>query len=267
MSGFSRAATFVLAVVLSIHFNKCQKYTYSIPSQNLPMKKSLNTLLIAAIVSVTAVCSYAAEAVSEAVVLKVKGNAHATIPGQSENVAVKVGDKLPQGSSVQTSGNSEVEIQVFSGSQTTIKPDTTVNLNKLSLTTENGAITKQTALIDLTTGSVVSSLDPSKKAINDYSIRTPKGVAAARGTVYTVTVAKDGVVRTFVARGVVVFFNPATGQSVTVQNGYTVTVGADGTISDPVLSTDAHLDAAKEQFKNDEDKNRAIDITIVSPSS
>jgi hypothetical protein len=231
------------------------------------MKKSLNSLLIAAIVSVTAVCAQAAEAVSEAVVLKVKGEAQASIPGKAGSVQVQEGDKLPQGTTIQTSANAEVQIQVFSGSETTIKSDSKVNLNKLSLTTENGTITKQTALIDLSTGSVVSTLDPSKKSINDYSIRTPKGVAAARGTRYTVSVSATGDVRTYVARGVVVFFNPSTGQSVTVQNGYTVTVGADGTISDPVVATEAQLDAAQEQFKTDDDKNRAIDITIVSPSS
>ena len=37
-------------------------------------------------------------------------------------------------------------------------------------------------------GKVLSTLDPARKAINRYGVRTPKGVAAARGTVYAVRV-------------------------------------------------------------------------------
>ncbi|MDF3059100.1 MAG: hypothetical protein K0R17_3315, partial [Rariglobus sp.] len=213
------------------------------------MKKSLHSLFIAAIVSVTVVCAQAAEAVSEAVVLKVKGGALASIPGQANPVELKVGDKLPQGTVIETPANSEVEIQVFSGSTSVIQSGSKVDLSKISLTTANGEITKQTAVIGLSLGTVVSTLDPSKKAINDYSIRTPKGVAAARGTKYTVQVAPTGQVRTFVAQGVVVFVSP-TGKEVTVQSGYVVTVDDQGNISEPVEATDAQRDAARDAFKD-----------------
>ncbi len=228
------------------------------------MKKSLSSLFIAAIVSMTVVCVHAAEAVSEAVVINVKGGAQATLPGQSKSVEIKVGDKLPQGTVIQTPGNSEVEIQAFSGSTTTIKPGSKVDLSKLSLTTANGEITKQSALIDLTIGTVVSTLDPSKKAINDYAIRTPKGVAAARGTQYTVTVTGAGMVRVLVVTGVVRFTNSVTGQSVDVPAGFTVTIDADGKISEPVEASPEQQNA-----KSDEGASiqPVIDITIVSPSS
>jgi hypothetical protein len=231
------------------------------------MKKSLHSLFIAAIASVTVICAHAADALSEAVVLNVKGGAVASRPGQTGSTELKVGDKLPQGSVIETPGSSEVEIQVFPGTSAVIQSGSKVDLNKLSLTTANGEITKQTAELNLNVGTVVSTLDPSKKAINDYSVRTPKGVAAARGTKYTVNVGPSGQVRTYVAQGVVVFHNPATGQSVTVQNGYVVTIDEQGNISAPVEATQEQSDAAREQFKqNPGGQDRAIDITV-SPSA
>jgi len=231
------------------------------------MKKSLHLLFITAIVSVTVVCARATEAVSDAIVLKAQAGAQARLPGQAVPAEIKAGDKLPQGTVIQTSNKSEVEIQAFSGSTTVIKPGTKVELSKLSLTSSGGVITKQTALLNLTIGTLVSTLDPANKSINDYSIRTPKGVAAARGTIYTVTVSETGAVRTFVARGVVVFFNPTTHQEVTVQEGYAVVIDAQGNIGEPVEATEAQKEAAKEAFKKDPEKDRAIDITVVSPSS
>lgn len=201
------------------------------------MKKSLYSLFIAAILSVTVVCVHAAEAVSEAVVLSVSGSATATFPGQDKPVTIKVGDKLPQGTVIVTPEDSEVEIQAFSGSTSVIKPGSKVDLSKLSLTSSNGQITKQTALIDLTVGSVVSKLDPSKKAINDYSIRTPKGVAAARGTAYTVVVSPTGVITVTVNSGIVRFTNTNTGQFVDVKAGESITIAVDGTISGPFIIT------------------------------
>ena len=226
------------------------------------MKKSFYSLFLAAIVSLTAVCAHAAEAVSEAVVLKVTGAAQATLPGKAP-VDIKAGDKLPQGTIITTPASAEVEIQVFSGNITTIKPSTSATLNKLSITTSNGAVTKQTAEVGLKVGSVIANLDPSKKAINDYSVRTPKGVASARGTIYQVTVSLNGTVRTYVTTGVVVFVN-AQGQAITVPPGYAVEVAADGTIGEPAPATEAQQEAADGKNPASPD---VIDITTVSPSA
>ncbi len=224
------------------------------------MKKSLHSLIIAAVVSFAAVCANAAETVSEAVVLKVTGNAQATLPGQSR-AAIQVGDKLPQGTVIETPDNSAVDIQAFSGNTTTIQPGSKVELNKLSLTTDGGQITKQTAEIGLSLGTVVASLDPSKKGINDYSIRTPKGVAAARGTSYTVNVTASGEVTLFVATGVVTLVNES-GQSVTLQPGQSVKLTPAGTFSGIINER-----ATTAITTNPGASESNINITIVSPSS
>ena len=234
------------------------------------MKKSIYSLFVAAIVSVTAVCAQAAETISEAVVLKVSGTAQATQPGAAP-VDIKVGDKLPQGTVITTSSSSEVEVQTSPGSVTTIESDTTADLSKLSITTENGAVTKQSAIVDVKVGSVVAKLDPAKRAINDYSVRTPRGVAAARGTEYRVTVYSDGAVVVAVNKGSVRFTNPKTNQSVLVGTGQSVTIAADGTMRGPFRTT-IHIPS---RWDLDEDGNLfavyergTIDPTIiVSPSS
>lgn len=227
------------------------------------MKKSLSSLFLAAVVSVTVVCANAAETVSEAVVLKVTGNAKATLPSGASS-EIKVGDKLPQGTVIETSDGSAVDLQVFSGVKATIQPNSKLDISKLTLDSENGRVIKQTAELNLPLGTVVSSLDPSKKAINDYSIRTPKGVAAARGTLYTVTVTATGEVRTYVATGTVVFQGP--NGSVTVLAGQVVTVDAEGNISEPTAAT-AEQRARAEQIMRETGAaaGSEIDITI-SPS-
>jgi hypothetical protein len=238
------------------------------------MKKSLSSLFIAVILSVTVASVHAAEAASDAVVLALKGNVQVTLPGKAAPTEIKVGDRLPQGTKIVTAAGSELELQAFSGSSTIITEGSKVELTKLSLTTSEGVITKQTATLNLSVGSVISSLDPAKKAINDYSIRTPKGVAAARGTKYVVTVGVSGNVTTYVSTGVVTFFNPVTNQTVDVLPGYVVVVDEKGNISEPVKATKEQSEAAREQRKEDkkagyDDKTpvEIIDPTVVSASS
>ena len=199
------------------------------------MKKTFCSFLIAVVFSLTGLCAHAGEATAQAIVLRVKGSCVANIGGQSSTL--KVGDKLPQGATIITSPSSEVDVQTFNGAVATIGANTTVNLEKLSVTTDNGKVTKQTSLLNLKVGSVISTIDPANHNINDYGIRTPKGVAAARGTIYTVTVTASGKVQVYVTNSVVVFINPTTGQTVTVQAGYVVTVDENGAIGKPQLST------------------------------
>ena len=235
------------------------------------MKMSLRSLFIAGLVSLTAVCVQAAEVLSEAVVLKLTGPAEAVFPGQTQPVSLKVGDKLPQGTTITTSSTSEVDVQVFPGTTATIKAGSKVDIEKLALSSSNGVVTKQSSVINLKVGSVVSDLDPAKKSINDYSIRTPKGVAAARGTIYVVYVFSDGSTVTYVARGSVTFVNPTTGKSVTVNAGFAVKVDASGNIGSPDSSLGRELSAELRNGNRIKDVNaentESVDTTIiVSPA-
>jgi hypothetical protein len=128
----------------------------------------------------------------DAVALKVTGSVMVQLPGQPNPIALAEGAHIPQGATIITGANSEASIRPFNGAVSTIKADTTVQIEKLSVTTDNGAVSNQTALLSLLSGNLVSTLDPSKKHIDNYGVRTPKGVAAARGTVYDVQVDASG---------------------------------------------------------------------------
>ena len=105
--------------------------------------------------------------------------------------------KVPQGATITTGAASEVYLQAHTGTVATVKANSSVSLDELSVTTENGRVTRETTAINLKSGNLVSALDPAKRNVNNYQVRTPKGVAAARGTTFTVSY--NGVNYTIVA--------------------------------------------------------------------
>ncbi|MFA6961854.1 MAG: FecR domain-containing protein [Opitutaceae bacterium] len=230
------------------------------------MKKLFYSLLTAAFVSVAAVCVQAAEVTSDAVVVNVSGSAKALLPGKPDAMAIKAGDKLPQGTVITTEDASEVTVQVFTGTSATIKGGTTVGLEKLSLSSDNGILTKQSAMLDLKVGSVLSKLDPKKKSVNDYSVRTPKGVAAARGTIFQVDVARNGTTRAFVTTGVVTF--KSGNKEVAVQPGFIVIVDENGNIGEPVKATDSQLREIAEASEKNKEKygSTGDDVNEIDPN-
>jgi hypothetical protein len=185
------------------------------------MKTTLLRTLLAAVglFVFAAQTARAATAPNEATVLQLTGSAQVVrAPGQAP-VALRVGDKLPQGATIITGAGATVHIQPFAGAVSTVNENTEVSLDKLSLDTNNaGRVTKQTALLKLKSGNVVSILNPNNKDINDYGVSTPKGVAAARGTQFTSSVtAANGTVIS--ANADTVQFTDANGGTVTISQG------------------------------------------------
>ena len=227
------------------------------------MKKSFSSLILAIVVSFGAVCAQAAEVTSEASVLKLRGAAQIQLPGQTSATALKVGDKVPQGSIVSTPSKSSLELLVHPGVKATLKPASTVEIEKLSVTSAAGTISKQTTILNLKSGTVVSDIDGSKKGLNNYSIRTPKGLATANGTVYTVTVTGSNV-RIFVAQSTVTFIG-TDGKSVIVQAGEMVEISPEGVIGTPQPISDE----ATQAIENKDNSVYEIDPsqvgTVVSP--
>ena len=156
------------------------------------MKKTIFALAVAALFGFSGALLTAAEDPSEATVLKLTGSVKVQLPGQSVATDLHVGDKVPQGATITTGLGSEVYLQPFVGTVSSIKENATVVVEKLTVTTQDGVVKKQNALLNLKGGNLVSNIDPSKRAINNYGVRTPKGVAAARGTSYSVSVSGGG---------------------------------------------------------------------------
>lgn len=129
---------------------------------------------------------------TEATVLRLNGIARTRLPGGTDDVQLAEGAKLPKGATIITEDAAELYLQPFPGVIATIRPRSTVSIERLSLTVDDGIVKKQTALLNLTAGSVISTVDPAKRDINDYGVRTPKGIAYARGTSFTVSVEDEG---------------------------------------------------------------------------
>lgn len=148
---------------------------------------SMKTIRLA-IVSLAAVfgslLSFAQQTQADAFVSSIVGSAMVVVPGATEAVPVVIGQKLPEGSTVTTAEGASVLIQSHEGIQTGVGAKSSVVVGAHSVSSDG----VRTAVIDLKEGTTVSVLDPAKRSVNNYAIRTPKGVAAARGTTYSTNV-------------------------------------------------------------------------------
>ncbi len=143
------------------------------------------TLLFTSLVGL-AVSAFAQSTPNEATVARVTGTVTATLPDGS-TVAVTEGTKLPQGATITTGDKSEAYLVNHGDTTSVITANSVVEIAELSTTSAGGKVTALKTTLDLKSGNLVAKLNPAKKSVNQYSVRTPKGVAAARGTVFTVT--------------------------------------------------------------------------------
>lgn len=143
------------------------------------------TLLFTALVGLAA-SAFAQSTPNEATVARVTGTVTATLSDGS-TVAVTEGTKLPQGATITTGDKSEAYLVSHGDTTSVITANSVVEIAELSTTSAGGKVTELKTTLDLKSGNLVAKLNPAKKSVNQYSVRTPKGVAAARGTVFTVT--------------------------------------------------------------------------------
>lgn len=144
-----------------------------------------------------AACAIAACFVTEAQaydarVVKLSGTAQIQLPGQTTAQPLTSTMAVPQGALIQTGADTQLLLEAFPGAVATIGSNSEVAVEKLAVTKQGTAISSQESLLDLKSGSIVSTIDPAKKAISHYGVRTPKGIATARGTVFGVAVSVTG---------------------------------------------------------------------------
>lgn len=123
-------------------------------------------------------------------IVRINGDANqaaVTNPG-AVAVAAAVNLSIAEGASIETKAGVELFVETFPGAVATIRQNSSVRLTSLRLVAAGADTGKRAAELELQRGSVISTLDPSKQAITKYGIKTPRGVAAARGTVYGVSV-------------------------------------------------------------------------------
>lgn len=172
--------------------------------ESLKFNSAMNTrklLALATAIVGLASSAFAQTQTIEATVARVTGKATATLPNGS-TVDLTAGTKLPQGSTITTGADGDVYLETHKGYVSAIKKDSVVTVDEVSVVTEGGKVTQERTMLDLKSGNLVAQLDPKKKAVNNYQVRTPKGVAAARGTTFSVAY-KGGTITVAVVGGVV----------------------------------------------------------------
>jgi hypothetical protein len=156
-----------------------------------------------------------------------------TIPGV-------VGTPIPLGATVKTAASGEASIQFFDGVVVLVQPDTVVSVQLFSVSTESG-VQKENTQLDLTLGGVIATLDPAKKDVSNFKVRTPRGVAAARGTVFSVRVKLDSSSTVSTMSGTVSFMTDrgevTVGFGKVSKNGEVLSV-AEAVEADPALSAE-----------------------------
>ncbi len=167
-----------------------------------------------------------------ATVVRVTGPARAKAPNSSNEFNLAAGATLPVGTLVMTDEAAELHLQPYPGAIATIRPSSTVLIEKLRITTDEGMVKKQQSILDLKGGTVVSTIDPTMRYINEYGVRTPKGIAAATGTSFTVSIEENGMHVATTADTVI--FTLADGSSYTVSQGTVSSTPAGGSPQPPV---------------------------------
>lgn len=93
---------------------------------------------------------------------------------------------IPVGAEITTTGV-EVFLETSPGALAAIKPNSVIAVSSLA---DHGTVAETE--LSLTKGSVINTIDPTKKGSIDYKVRTQRGVAAAKATVYSVSLSTDG---------------------------------------------------------------------------
>lgn len=150
------------------------------------MKKPINSKLaaFAAVLAFLSVSLIQAEPESGSVTVAVGDVQLIAEDGTAK--PLKKGDKIAVGSTVTTGGDSRAVIVITPRSAIRISENSTVVIDTIDET-----VKPINVMIDVKDGSLGALLKPNAADELDFKVRTPSGVAAARGTFYAVVV-KDG---------------------------------------------------------------------------
>lgn len=141
---------------------------------------------------------------ADATLLKKSGSVTMSPKGGGADQELKVGDTIPDGATVKTGPGAEAHLQPMAGAVATLKGEASVVV---------GGDPKAT--LSLKSGTLVSTIDPSKKL--NYTVRTPRGLAAAKGTAFSVSITAAGF--SIAATADQVVFTPPSGGTFVIAAG------------------------------------------------
>ncbi len=129
---------------------------------------------------------------AEAKLLQLRGGVHLLDAETGTGRVAAAGARLRTGAVISTAADGEAFVQAYPGAIAVVQPGSVVALADLAITMRNGAPVKQSVVLELRAGGVVSAIDPAKKTVDEYAIRTPQGTASAQGTSFFTSVGPDG---------------------------------------------------------------------------
>lgn len=129
----------------------------------------------------------------EAKVKSISGTVECAAAGSKVFKALNAGDKLGVGTIVKTGKDGSAIIVAVPGAAISVSPSTQLILGPNDFAKQGDKVTSRKALIELKSGTVSALINHNERDVTDFKIKTPQGVAAARGTFYGVTVKGDEV--------------------------------------------------------------------------
>jgi len=222
----------------------------------IPMKSLCLALLL---VLLGQVVSYAAEpgaevSIAVGTVTMIPANGGAEQP-------LKVGDVVPVGATVKTGVSSRAVVKTTKQSAIRIAENSQVVMMEL---VESDTTPK--VLVDIKSGSLGALIQPQAQGVMDFKVKTPTGIAAARGTMYAVAV-EDGKGFVKVEHGKVDVI-PVNVQKQEPQTGKVTTVS--GTVNETPLGAPARalkvgdIVAAGSSIKTGPDSKATVTMTTTS---
>jgi hypothetical protein len=154
--------------------------------------------------------------------------------------------QIAPGSTVKTAANGTVGLKLTPGATTVVGPNTTMKITGLDYSKTTNGQNKREILLDLKQGALYNSL-VKRDGQSDFQIQTPEGVAAARGTDWSVTVSGSGVTVAVVDGKVVI----------TLPNGHKIVIPA-GKVAVSTTGTPGNITYVITGLTDDEER-RIID--------
>jgi hypothetical protein len=142
-------------------------------------------------VLITTLWTNAFSAPVEAEIKSMNGTAEFKTPETSAFQPLKVGQKLVMGTTIRTGDDGMLVVLTVPGAAIKLGPKSELALNELEFAKTGDSVTARKATLDLKSGTVSALIQNNEPKVTDFKIKTPQGIAAARGTFFAVTV-EDG---------------------------------------------------------------------------
>ncbi len=162
-------------------------------------------------------------------VIFVTGQAQIQAPGEASLRPLAKGEVVTLGARIVTGADGRVALTPLPGVKALITPNTDLLLESASETAQADGTLAAAATLDLKQGAVVTDILKQDGVSYDYNVRTPRGLAGARGTNYTVGVNAAGIETVVVSEGSITF-NLIDGRQLSLAAGQITVTDASGEV-------------------------------------